>query len=130
MVEIPGTVLYYAGKNQGILAASFRHPKDNSSRYQWEGSVIVSHTSRIDEFWQKRRWSQPCCRPIRKGTVVSCSCKIWTPHGGLLYLRDLSGNTRSLSVMFRRRDKLLCHNITEMNTPEPAVQRRKGVKGL
>ena len=126
-VEVPGAVLDYAGKNQGILAASFRRPEDSSSRYRQEGSVIASHISQIDEFWQKRRWwSQPCCRPIRKGAAVSCGCKMWTPRGGRLYLRDLRGNTRSLSVMFRRRDKLLCHNITEVKTPEPAVQRRKG----
>lgn len=119
-------------KNQGILAESFRHPEDNSSHYQWEGSVIVSHISQVDEFGQKRRWwLQPCCRPIRKGTVVSCSCKMWTPHGGFLYQRDFCGNTHSLSVMFRRRNKLLCHSIIEINTPEPAVQRRKGaVKGF
>lgn len=132
LMENPGTMARLCRKNQGILAESFRHPEDNSSHYQWEGSVIVSHISQIDEFWQKRRWwSQPCCMLIRKGTIVSCGCKIWTPHGGFLYLRDFWGNTHSLSVMFRRHDKLLCHNVTEINTPEPAVQRRKGgVKGF
>lgn len=36
-------------KNQGILAESFRHPEDNSSHYQWEGSVTESHISQVDE---------------------------------------------------------------------------------